>query len=353
MWAVQYRRYGDPSVLQRDEVPLPTLRPGEVLIETVSSGVSDIDLMYRSGRLRMHGVGFPKQPGFDVLGVVRDTRNAAVQPGRWVWSVLGLEPSRRRGTAVEYLRVDSRRIGLFPDGCTPQAEVGALPLGALTALKSLRSARVASGQRILVVGAAGAVGTAAIQLARFFDADVDAVAGPAGLDLCRGLGATRVFDHTTASVDTARRSGSYDAVVVAAGRGKDWLDAARSGGRVVLTRADLGRDHSIRCTQLPPRPRCRRRPQRRGSDMARTTCGRGAAGTHDRQVLRHRRPRPGTQRVRTWWNRRSTAHQAPALSRPKLTPTSRPDVPRTRPSPLHAQRPRQGSPPAARAGRRL
>ncbi len=238
MWAVQYRRYGDPSVLQRDEVPLPTLRPGEVLIETVSSGVSDIDLMYRSGRLRMHGVGFPKQPGFDVLGVVRDTRNAAVQPGRWVWSVLGLEPSRRRGTAVEYLRVDSRRIGLFPDGCTPQAEVGALPLGALTALKSLRSARVASGQRILVVGAAGAVGTAAIQLARFFDADVDAVAGPAGLDLCRGLGATRVFDHTTASVDTARRSGSYDAVVVAAGRGKDWLDAARSGGRVVLTRAD-------------------------------------------------------------------------------------------------------------------
>ncbi|WP_454294763.1 zinc-binding dehydrogenase [Salana multivorans] len=225
-------------MLQRDEVPVPTLRPGEVLIETVSSGVSDIDLMYRSGRLRMHGVGFPKQPGFDVLGVVRDTRNAAVQPGRWVWSVLGLEPSRRRGTAVEYLRVDSRRIGLFLDGCTPQAEVGALALGALTALKSLRSARVAGGQRILVVGAAGAVGTAAIQLARFFDADVDAVAGPAGLDLCRGLGATRVFDHTTASVDTARTSGSYDAVVVAAGRGKDWLDAARSGGRVVLTRAD-------------------------------------------------------------------------------------------------------------------
>jgi len=238
MWAIQYHRYGDPSVLQRDEVCLPSLRPGEVLIETVSSGVSDIDLMYRSGRLRMHGVGFPKQPGFDVLGVIRDTRSVAVQPGRWVWSVLGLEPSRRRGTAVEYLRVDSSRIGLFPDGYAPEADIGALTLGALTALKSLRAARVVAGQRILVVGAAGAVGTAAIQLARFFDANVDAVAGPAGQDLCRHLGASGVFDHTTVSVDAVQASGAYDAIVVAAGRGKDWLGAARPGGRIVLTRAD-------------------------------------------------------------------------------------------------------------------
>lgn len=238
MWAIQYHRYGDPSVLQRDEVPMPALRRGEVLIETVSSGVSDIDLMYRSGRVRMHGMGFPKQPGFDVLGVIRETRHAAIEPGRWVWSVLGIEPTRRRGTAVEYLRVDPGRVGVFPDGYTPGAEVGALPLGALTALKGLRAAHVAAGQRVLVVGAAGAVGTAAIQLARLFDADVDAVAGTAGQDICHRLGATKVFDHTTASVDAVRRSGAYDAVVVAAGQGKDWLGASRPGGRVVLTRAD-------------------------------------------------------------------------------------------------------------------
>lgn len=224
---------------------MPVLRPGEVLIETVSSGVSDIDLMYRSGRLRTHGMGFPKQPGSDVLGVIRDTRSSAAQPGRWVWSVLGLEPTRRRGTAVEYLRIDSSRIGLFLDGDAPEADIGALPLGALTALKSLRSARVAGGQRVLVVGAAGAVGTAAIQLARFLDADVDAVAGPAGQDVCHRLGASEVFNHTTASVDAVQRSGSYDAVVVAAGRGKDWLGAARPGSRVVLTRAQ---DPSFRCT---------------------------------------------------------------------------------------------------------
>ena len=73
MWATQYHRYGDPSVLQKDEVARPTLRRGEVLIETVSSGVSDIDLIYRSGRARAHGMGFPKQPGFDVLGIVRES----------------------------------------------------------------------------------------------------------------------------------------------------------------------------------------------------------------------------------------------------------------------------------------
>lgn len=238
MWAVQYHRYGGPSVLRRERVPRPVLRPGEVLLETVAGGVSLIDLLYRSGRVRLHGAGFPKQPGFDALGIVRESRVAGIRPGAWAWTVLGLEPARRRGTAVELLAVDADRLGVFPDGFVPDPAAGALPLGALTALKGLRDGlRVAAGQRVLVVGAGGAVGTAAIQLARGLDAEVDAVCGPRGRGVCLALGAREAFDHT-GSTRRLRNGGGYDAVLVAAGRAADWLGALRPRGRLAITRAD-------------------------------------------------------------------------------------------------------------------
>ena len=122
MWAIQYHRYGDPSVLETEEVAVRKPKPGEVMVETVSSGVSAIDLMYRSGKLRMHGVGFPKQTGFDVLGIVRESRVPGLEADRWVWAVLDVEPLRRRGTAVQYLTVGSERIGAFPKGFVPPTE---------------------------------------------------------------------------------------------------------------------------------------------------------------------------------------------------------------------------------------
>jgi len=239
MWAIQYHRYGDPLVLRREEIPAPALRDREVLVETVSSGVSLIDLIYRTGRVRLHGAGFPKQPGFDALGRVIQSRNPAVLPGSWVWTVLGLEPMHRRGTAAQLLALDPGRFGAFPAGYTPDPAVGSLPLGALTALKSLRDgARLQSGERVLVVGAAGAVGTAAIQLAKIFGAPVDAVCGARGLGVCSQLGAERTFDYRDSSVRAVQRGRAYDLVLVAAGRGRDWLGAVRPGGRTVFTRLD-------------------------------------------------------------------------------------------------------------------
>ena len=239
MWAVQYHRYGDPSVLETEDVAVRKPKPGEVMVETVSSGVSAIDLMYRSGKLRMHGVGFPKQTGFDVLGIVRESRVPGLEADRWVWAVLDVEPLRRRGTAVQYLTVGSERIGAFPEGFVPPTEAGSLPLGSLTALRGIRDGvRVHYGERLLIVGAGGAVGLAAIQLAVALGVETDAVCGARAIELCRGLGATRVFDHATPEALEPRRSGDYDAVLIAAGNGRDWLGAARRPGRIVLTRGD-------------------------------------------------------------------------------------------------------------------
>lgn len=265
MWAMQYHAYGGPSVLRREEVPPPELKEGEVLVETVSSGISQIDLLYRSGTVRTHGVGFPKQPGFDALGRVRESRNPDLRVGAWVWTVLGLEPTRRRGTQVELLALDASRVAAFPPGFEPGLEVGSLPLGALTALVGLRTAgRLAANERVLVVGGAGAVGVAALQLVRYLGASADAVAGRAGLNVCADLGAERVVDHDAEESRVLGCSRAYDLVLVAAGRGADWLDAARPGGRTVVSRLDswlVTLPHAVR-------RRARVRPFAAGHDAA-------------------------------------------------------------------------------------
>lgn len=240
MWAVQYHRYGNPEVMRLEQTEAPTLRTGEVLLETISSGVSGIDALYRSGQLRLHGVGFPKQPGFDALGIIRESRIPGIEPGRWAWTVLGIEPFKTRGTAVQFLSLDAGRLGLFPPGFAPDVDAGALPLGALTAWRALtHSARPQPGDRLLIVGAGGPVGTSLIQLARYLGHEIDAVAGQAALTLCGSLGAEHALRHSTEQATELQSTQRYDKVFVAAGRAEDWLGAAKPGGQVIVIRGDV------------------------------------------------------------------------------------------------------------------
>lgn len=110
-------------------------------------------------------------------------------------------------------------------------------MGALTALCALRdAARARPGQRILVVGAGGAVGTAALQLARMRGIGADAVTGASGLEVCAELGAQEVVDHHDIRGTERLRRGLYDAAILAAGRAEDWIEAVRPAGRMALTR---------------------------------------------------------------------------------------------------------------------
>lgn len=237
MWAWNYHRYGDPHVMRLESVPMPEPPRDGMVVETVSSGVSMIDALYRSGTVRLHGIGFPKRPGFDALGQVTASRNRAYPVGCWVWTVLGLEPLRTRGTAVQYLPLDPARVGRFPDGFVPDQSVGSLPLGALTALVALRDRlHVRPGQRVLVVGAAGAVGVAAIQLARHLGARVDAVCGSAGVEGCVSMGAEQVFDHAATHHDGP--AAAYERILVAAGQAAAWFGALKPGGVIACARID-------------------------------------------------------------------------------------------------------------------
>lgn len=234
MWAVQYCRHGGPEQLQMAQVPEPRLRRGQALVRVASSCISRIDAEYLAGRLP-HGIGFPKQVGLDAIGQVVDPNGADIAEGSWVTVVLGLEPWARRGTTVELLAVEPSRCGKFPTNYVPAKDDCALVLGGLTALKAVRDTlKVRPGDRVLVVGAGGPVGLAAIQIARLHGASVDAVAGTRALNTCHELGAQQAWDHRREAAH-ARSRRNYDGIVLAAGRPSDWFSALDRKGRMAIT----------------------------------------------------------------------------------------------------------------------
>ena len=265
MWAVQYRSSGGPEVLRLEKAPRPVLRPGQVLVRTLASGVSRIDVLYRRGRLP-HGVSFPKRTGFDAVGQVVAGGSGPIEVGDWVAVVLGLEPLRGRGTTVELLAVEPSRCGRFPAGYVPSVEDCALVLGGLTALRAVRNGlRARRGDRLLVVGAGGPVGMAAIQIARGCGASVDAVAGRTALERCRGLGAEHARDYRSPEAEAMRDSRFYDGVVVA-GREPRGVVRGRS------PRGDGGAHRRRRLAPVGARRGARRgaqRAHRRGSRLRR------------------------------------------------------------------------------------
>lgn len=234
MWAVQYRRHGGPEQLEVVQLDPPTPRRGQALVRVLASGVSRIDAEYLAGRLP-HGIGFPKHVGFDAIGHVVDGNGTGLRSGSWVAIVLGLEPLARRGTTVELLAIEPQRCASFPADYRPTRDDCALVLGGLTALKAVRDVlRTRLGHRVLVVGAGGPVGLAALQIARLHGARVDAVCGARAVATCTRLGAEEVWDHR-ADAASLVASRAYDGIVVAAGRPATWLPAVRRGGRAALT----------------------------------------------------------------------------------------------------------------------
>lgn len=256
-WAVQYHRYGGPDVLVREPAAPPTPRPFEVRVRVVATGVNRLDLVYRSGTVRgLHGVGFPKGTGFELLGIVETACDAIPDApvGQLVWGMLGIEPTRRRGTVAEFATLRRGQFGILL-GVAPDPDLAALPLAAATALAALRDClKVLPGHRLLVVGASGGVGTAALQLAKILGAEVDAVASSRNHTFCRELGATDVFSYDARSPSLPRRR--YDAVLIAAGDPLDYARTARLDGRLVC----LAGDAWVRSLPSLTRRRVRPRP---------------------------------------------------------------------------------------------
>jgi NADPH:quinone reductase-like Zn-dependent oxidoreductase len=231
MKAALFDRFGGPEVLYVGQVPRPEPKAGEALVRVRATSINGADAAARAGRLRIvTGRRFPQGIGMDLAGEVVElgpnVDDLAV--GHRVWGLLGRS---RFGSAAEYVSVPADRLGLVPEG-VDLLEAVALPTGGTTVITALRDkVRLQAGESLLVRGAAGGVGSAAVQLGRACGAEVTGLARTANHDLVSELGARRTVDHRDLSPDAL---GRFDVVMDTVGTQlKAYRALLRPGGRMI------------------------------------------------------------------------------------------------------------------------
>ncbi|MFB7493119.1 NADP-dependent oxidoreductase [Streptomyces sp. NPDC056161] len=234
MKSVQLMSFGTAEVLRINDVDRPVPGAGEVLVSVEASSVNGHDAMVRAGELKMvSGRRFPIGVGLDFAGTVAGTGAgvAGFRVGDRVWGMV--HPRRRHTTAgaAEYVVVRADRISIAPADLS-SVEAAALVVTGPTALIALRdSVRLTSGERVLVRGAAGGVGTAAVQLAHAMGGHVTALARDRHAGLLTDLGADEVLDYGSTTSD---RIGPFDVIVDTVGTELHcYRSRLAKGGRMV------------------------------------------------------------------------------------------------------------------------
>ncbi|HAT33539.1 MAG TPA: NADPH:quinone reductase [Janthinobacterium sp.] len=195
MQAIRIHAYGDADQMHLEEAPMPVCGPADILVRVVAAGVNPVDWKIRAGALAAHlPRAFPITLGSDGAGTVSAVGAAvtAFQPGDEVYFYADLG---RGGSYAEYVAVDAAQAALKPRTLS-FAAAAAMPAPAQAAWTALFDmARIEAGMRVLVHGAAGALGSIAVQLAKEAGATVIATAAGADIDRVRGLGADQVIDY--------------------------------------------------------------------------------------------------------------------------------------------------------------
>ncbi len=241
MKAIICTKYGSPDVLKLQEVAKPAPQDEDVLIEIRAASINSLDWRLMRAypfviRLATGGFLRPQKriPGVDVAGIV-EAVGKSVEPFRPGDEVFGWLPrSTGRGTFAEYVCAAENAIALKPANLT-FAQAAAVPLAALTALQALRdSGHIQSGQKILIHGASGGVGTFAVQIAKAFGAEVTGVCSTRNLEMVRSLGAEYVIDYKRE--DFARNGQCYDLILAVNGsrRLSDYLRVLGPEGSYVV-----------------------------------------------------------------------------------------------------------------------
>jgi NADPH:quinone reductase-like Zn-dependent oxidoreductase len=216
MKAIVYTQYGSPDVLQFKEVEKPTPRDGQILVQIYAASANPLDwhLMRASPFLARLAGGLrrPKDPrlGADFAGRVEaiGLNVTQFQPGDEVFGA-------STGAFAEYICVAENEVALKPANLSFE-QAAAVPVAATTALQGLRDyGQIHSGQKMLVNGASGGVGTFAVQIAKSFGTEVTGVCSTRNLDMVRSIGADHVIDYTRE--DFTRNGQHYDLIYDAVG----------------------------------------------------------------------------------------------------------------------------------------
>jgi len=259
MRAVVHARFGEPrDAVRIEKVVTPTIADDEVLVAVEASGIAIGDYLTITGQpyiaRPMFGIRTPKQliAGFEMAGTVvatgADVKRLAVGD-----TVLGFG----NGTLAQYVALPQGAVVARPANITAE-QAAAVPISGLAALQAVRdTGGVAAGQKVLVVGASGAVGTFAVQIAKALGAEVTGVAGTGNLAMVRSIGADHVIDYT--SENLTARGEVYDVIIDLAGnrRLKELRSVLAPTGTLVLVGgsggpAAMGFGRTIRAMALNP-----------------------------------------------------------------------------------------------------
>jgi NADPH:quinone reductase-like Zn-dependent oxidoreductase/FtsP/CotA-like multicopper oxidase with cupredoxin domain len=262
MWAIVHDKYGNApeDVLRRDEVSKPTIGDDEVLIRVRAASVDRGTWHIMAGRpypIRVAGFGLRKpkylNPGRSVAGTIESVGQNVTEykPGDEVYGTCD-------GSFAEYAAGRPARLASKPPNLSFE-QAAAVPVSGLAALQAVRDrAKVQAGQKVLIIGASGGVGTFAVQIAKAFGAEVTGVCSTAKADMVRALGADHVVDYTRD--DFADGEHRYDAILdIGGNRGLSHLRRALARrGRLVIVGGETdgrwlgGIDRQLRAQLLSP-----------------------------------------------------------------------------------------------------
>ena len=242
MKAMLINSFGSSDLFESAEVPKPTVKHGHVLVRIAASSVNTVDTM-----IRHMGADLPFAPalpailGMDFAGIVEEVGNGVsnFKPGDEVYGCAG-GLADLSGTLAEYIVADANLMALKPKNLTMQ-QAAAIPLVGITAYEGLQRAAIAAKQKVLVHGGAGGVGHIALQLAKYFGAEVFATgSGADKLSLIEELGATSIDYKTETVADYVARytkGVGFDLVFDSVGGANmaNSIEAAKLNGQVAST----------------------------------------------------------------------------------------------------------------------
>ncbi len=246
MKAVRINEYGGVDALKIVEIDKPPLAAGQVLVEVRSASINPFDTIVREGKARsMKELDLPVTLGGDIAGVITEVGNegSGFEVGDKVYgqaSVFG----GGSGAFAEFAATPAEQIAKMPGGLSYE-QAAALPLTGAAALQALREhLDIQPGQKLLIQGGSGGIGTIAIQIAKHFGAYVAVTVPSEGIDYAKELGADEVIDYKTQ--DFAELIKDYDAALDLVGRDifDKSIDCLKPGGKAVSLVAEADEEHA-------------------------------------------------------------------------------------------------------------